>query len=114
MGKLSPTEGNFFKNIPDANENEIFEPLIKTKNVVVERITSLGQRSNEWYDQEEAEFCSVLQGYAELLFEGESKARPMIPGSWIFIPPHAKHKVTVTTDTVETIWIAMKWREESN
>ena len=48
---------NIFESIPDDLEKEIFEQLVNSEHVKIERIVSKGHRSAEsgWYDQEENE-----------------------------------------------------------
>lgn len=102
--------GNFFENIPEKGKDEVFDELVKDENVLVERIVSEGHISSEWYDQEENEFCSILRGAADLLFEGKEHPVRMNPGAWVLIPAHAKHKVTWTAPNEPTVWIAVKWK----
>lgn len=109
--KPQPIFSNFFENLPQGEPHEVFEALAKTDNLVIERIVSEGHTSAEWYDQSETEFCCVLRGAAELLFEGSDSPVRMLPGAWVIIPPHARHKVTWTHDSMQTVWIAVKWRE---
>lgn len=111
MAIRKPIFSNFFTNLPAKGGDEVTEVIAKTNNLIIERIISDGHTSNEWYDQQETEFCAVLHGAADLLFEGEEKAVRMEPGTWVIIPAHARHKVTWTHNNTHTIWIAVKWRE---
>ena len=56
---------NIFSNIPAELANEIFEDILITEKLRVERIVSKGQTSPEtgWYDQDENEWLIVLSGY---------------------------------------------------
>ena len=49
-----PMPGNLFTNIPGALPAEVFETLLATDALRIERIVSLGHASPEgyWYDQE--------------------------------------------------------------
>ena len=55
---------NILKDIPDSIPKEIFETIIKTHNVKIERIISKGQSSPAgfWYDQDMNEWVLVLKG----------------------------------------------------
>lgn len=88
--------------------NEIFETIVSTKNVKIERIISFGQTSPDgfWYDQNEHEWVLLLKGYAKLEFEG-NKVVELKPGDFINIPAHQKHRVAYTSTFEETIWLAV-------
>lgn len=105
-----PVFSSFFDNVPIGASEEEFKVIAESNGMVIERIVSHGHTSSEWYDQEEAEFCSVLRGAADLLIEGEAEARRMNPGDWAVIPAHVKHKVTWTSEAEPTIWVAVKWK----
>lgn len=106
-----PIFSSFFDNVPLGASEEEFKVIAESNGMVIERIVSHGHTSSEWYDQEETEFCSVLRGSADLLFDGETKATRMNPGDWVIIPPHAKHRVTWTPESEPTIWVAVKWKK---
>lgn len=108
--KSRPTFSNFFDNVPIGASEEEIKILAESNGMVIERIVSHGHTSSKWYDQEETEFCSVLRGAADLLFEGDKIAARMNAGDWVIIPAHAKHKVTWTSESEPTIWIAVKWK----
>lgn len=111
MAPSKPVFSNFFDNVPLGSKEEAFDVLVKNEKCTVERIVSEGQTSADWYDQDETEFCCVLRGAADLLFEGSERPVRMNPGAWVLIPAHAKHKVTWTSDSEPTIWMAVKWKE---
>jgi len=102
-------ECNLF-NIPSIATKELFDTLAKTPNTRIERIVSYGQTSPEgfWYDQDEDEWVAVIEGTAELLFEGEDTSRRLGKGDTLFIPAHAKHRVARTANP--TIWLAVFMR----
>lgn len=106
--KLKPN--NIYASIPDGSGKEIFEDLLKTNKVIIERIISTGQRSPEsgWYDQESNEWVLVLKGNATLAFE-DQKSIDLNEGDYINIPSHTKHKVTWTDPDRETIWLAIHY-----
>lgn len=86
--------------------------LGRGQGVRVERIVSRGQVSPPgfWYDQEESELVVVIQGGARLLVEGEPEEVTLGPGDWLELAAHARHRVTWTDPTTDTIWLAVFYR----
>jgi len=103
---------NIFENIPDHIPEELFQEILKTENIKVERIVSKGHSSpdNYWYDQEENEWVILLKGSAGLLFEGDEKAVRLKSGDYINIPSHTKHRVEWTDPDMETVWLAIHYK----
>ncbi len=101
--------GNLLTPVPFNAHNELFELLIQSKNVKIERIISSGQTSPEdfWYDQENDEFVVILSGEARISIEYESTERHLYPGDFIHIPAHVRHRVTYTDPKGETVWLAV-------
>lgn len=99
---------NLFNALPDATRNEIFEPLLQTENILLERIVSMGQATpeGEWYDQERDEWVVLLKGSAGLLIEGE-EVMTLDPGDHVFLPAHCRHRVEWTANDEVTIWLAL-------
>ena len=100
------------KNIFDirgmgAGGGEIFEALIKTPGLLVERIISKGQitPTGEWYDQEADEWVVLLTGRSRLRFDDE--VVEMYAGDYLFIPSHRKHRVEFTSSDPACIWLAI-------
>jgi cupin 2 domain-containing protein len=50
----------------------------------------------------------VLQGAARLAFEDQ--VVELVPGDWINIPAHQKHRVEWTSPDEPTVWLAMFYR----
>jgi cupin 2 domain-containing protein len=103
---------NIFKNVPDHIPEEIFQEILKTKAFRVERIISKGHSSENgyWYDQEENEWIILLKGSAKLLFEDDDQAVVLRAGDYISIPPHLKHRVEWTDPGIETVWLAIHYK----
>ena len=98
---------NILAELPDALKREVGETLLKYENSRIERIVSHGQASPDgfWYDQEEGEWVLLLKGSAIITFEdGELE---LSPGDYIFIPPHARHRVKYTPPDQDTVWICV-------
>jgi len=102
---------NVFLEIPDDLPSELFDRLIETNLVVIERIVSAGHASAEgfWYDQERSEWVLVLRGSAGLRFEDADEVVVLNPGDWINIPAHKKHRVEWTDPDKKTIWLAIHY-----
>ena len=102
---------NIFENIPDHIPEELFNEILKTKNIKVERIVSKGHSSgiSSWYDQEENEWVFLLKGSAGLLFKGDEKVIVLKPGDYINIPSHTKHRVEWTDPNMVTVWLAIHY-----
>lgn len=104
-----PIPSNVFTSLPQHLPDELTETLLQAANVRIERIVSHGQASPEgfWYDQSQPEFALLLKGAARLTFEDETVE--MIPGSFINIPAHRRHRVEWTTPDEPTIWLAIHY-----
>ena len=101
---------NIFELLPEEIDAEIFEILIESGNMKVERIISKGHVSplNGWYDQDQAEWVMILQGEAIVSIE-EDKDYHLISGSYLNIPAHTRHRVKWTIPDIETIWLAIHY-----
>ena len=88
---------------------ELFERLIETPGLLVERIVSTGQITpeGEWFDQGRDEFVLLVSGGARLRIENETDDRELAPGDWLLLPAHCRHRVTWTQAEPPTIWLAV-------
>ena len=102
---------NLFAALPPNIERELFEDLVTTDQVRIERILSKGQTSppEGWFDQDENEWVMVLQGAGTILFD-DGIEHCLHAGDWITIPAHQRHRVTWTDPTVVTIWLAVFYK----
>jgi len=100
--------GNIFSSIPESLETEVFEELLRSENLRIERILSKGQSSPEtgWYDQAENEWVIVLEGVGTIVFADGTEVK-LERGDYIHIPSHEKHKVTWTDPENVTVWLAI-------
>lgn len=101
-------DGNIFEGIPEALDAEVFEDIVRSPRVRIERILSQGQTSPEtgWYDQDENEWVAVLRGRGRLLFQNGGEVE-LGDGDYVHIPAHTKHKVVWTDHASVTIWLAV-------
>lgn len=99
---------NLFELPNTLNKEELFETLLKNKNLTVERIISAGQTSpaDFYYNQPQDEWVLVLQGEAILSFE-HSVSKTLIAGDCLLLPAHQKHRVDYTSSTPPCIWLAI-------
>ena len=98
---------NLFADLPSNLAEEVFETLLGTNNLRIERIVSLGHASppDFWYDQEQHEWVLIIQGAAGLRIENE--AVEMKAGDFMNIPAHTRHRVDWTTPDFATIWLVV-------
>ena len=103
---------NIYGEIPSAENEEIFEPLLEREGFRLERIVSHGHAtpSGQWYDQETDEWVLLVTGSAGLRFEGHAEVRNIGPGDFLLIPAHSRHRVEWTAPGEPTIWIALHFR----
>jgi cupin 2 domain-containing protein len=101
---------NLFADLSDHQPGELFQTLLTTAGVRIERIVSHGHASPEgfWYDQDQHEWVLLLRGAARLTFEGEP-ALHLAPGSYVHIPAHRRHRVDWTDPTQPTVWLAIHY-----
>ena len=101
---------NIFNEIPKDLQDELFEDIIKTENLKIERIVSYGHVSPEtgWYESEKNEWVIVLKGEAILSFENSDDVK-LSAGDYLNIVAHKKHKVSWTLPNAETIWLAIHY-----
>ncbi|MFM7438469.1 MAG: cupin domain-containing protein [Snowella sp.] len=87
---------------------EVFEILVQTKQVHIERIISSGQATppDHWYDQEQDEWVILLQGQAILSYE-DGREVLLKAGDYLLIAAHEKHRVVETSADPPCIWLAI-------
>ena len=103
---------NIFYKISDAFSDEIFQTLLETETIKIERILSSRQSTppDRWYDQEHNEWVILLKGRARLLLEGDSNPIELHPGDYLNIPAHQRHRVEWTDPNQVTIWLAVHYK----
>ena len=97
-------------SLPKATEKELFEPLLQNDNILIERIVSTGQitPTNEWYEQERAEWVVLLQGEAKILLDNEEgEIVNLQKGDYVFIESMRKHRVVFTSLDEACVWLAI-------
>jgi len=104
----APEISNLFAALPDARRQEVFDDLLRTDNVRIERIVSHGQTSpgEGWYDQDEHEWVIVLRGCGRVGFD-DGREVTLQAGDHLHIPAHVRHRVTYTDPDQPTVWLAV-------
>jgi cupin 2 domain-containing protein len=103
---------NIFADLPaDAAEEQLTD-LLARPGLRIERIVSTGQASPPgfWYDQAHDEWVILLRGGAGLAIDGEAEMR-LVPGDYVFLPAHKRHRVTWTDVSAPTVWLAVHMGE---
>ncbi len=87
---------------------EVFEILVQTEQLRIERIISTGQATppDQWYDQEQDEWVILLQGQAIISYEDGRKVL-LTAGDYLLITAHEKHRVEQTSADPPCIWLAI-------
>ena len=94
-------------NLPPTHK-EIFEDILRTPDLLIERIISSGQATppGEWYDQDRDEWVILVSGNAVIRFE-TGAAIDLGAGDHLLIPAHCRHRVEKTTSEPPCYWIAV-------
>ena len=102
---------NLFANIPVDVPEELFHEITNTDAIRIERIISDGRTTPQgnWYDQEEHEWVLVLKGCGVIEF-ADGRTVTLNTGDYLTIPAHDKHRVASTSDSEQTIWLAIFYR----
>lgn len=108
MNMERPDSGNLFAGIPARLDAEAFGLLYLGPGVRIERILSRGQSTpaGTWYDQPGDEWVALLAGHAELEFDDGSR-RALLPGDWLLLPAHCRHRVATTSTEPAAVWLAV-------
>lgn len=105
---MSISISNIFELVPADISDELFENIVSSASMRIERIISKGHASpaSGWYDQDEHEWVIVLKGEAKIEIENQALVH-LVSGSYLNIPAHTRHKVSWTAPDTETIWLAI-------
>ena len=95
----------------DEGRGETISPLHEGRQFRLERIVSFGAASepDSWYDQPWPEWVALVRGASELEFEQGRLS--LDAGDYILIPARLKHRVTYTS--IDAVWIAIHFQEQS-
>lgn len=108
---------NLLANLPKDLPTELFEQVLSSRNLRIERIVSTGHCSpaDFWYEQEEHEWIVLLSGAATLTLidshDGERINIELGPADCLNIPAGQKHRVEKTSGTEPTVWLAVFYKD---
>lgn len=85
--------------------------MLSRPGIRIERIVSNGHATplEAPFDQDHDEWVLLLRGSAELWIDGEGE-HDLRPGDHVLIPAHRIHRVTRTSQTEPTVWLAVHFR----
>ena len=117
-GEVEPAragEGNLLAGPCPAPGREESRVLASGAHWRLERIHSCQASSPEgfWYDQDDWEWVTLLQGSARLRFADEAEVRELCRGDSLLISPRRRHRVETTDPAPGSVWLALFWREAS-
>ena len=106
---------NLFSQQNPIARKEIIDVLYHNPNVRIERIVSAGQVSPEgfWYEQEEDEWVTVLQGEGCIQYENGAEV-VLCTGDCILLPAGMRHRVSKTSVEPCCVWLCVFSRKEGN
>jgi cupin 2 domain-containing protein len=106
------TSKSLLAELPARLPDELIQPLVQSEAIRIERIVSAGHSSPPgfWYDQDMHEWVLLVSGKARLRFEGRDEPVEMVPGSYVNIEAHTRHRVEWTEPNVATVWVAVHYR----
>lgn len=96
---------NIFRDATYSDKAETVSELLARPNLRIERITSSGQISDDWYDQDEDEWVILLTGTALLQIDGEKEPARLTAGDYLFLPARLRHKVIYTSE--QCLWLCV-------
>ena len=96
---------NVLSPLPSPNTGEVFDELLRCRNLRVERIVSSPTPEPTLYDQPQDEWVLLLQGAASLEIADERVE--LGAGDHLLIPAHTPHRVLATSAEPRCVWLAV-------
>ena len=108
---LSTTSDHLTEGSCPAEGTEISSTLVETATFRLLRIHSCRASSPKgfWYDQQEHEWLTLMQGSARLQFEAENQVIELNRGDTLWITPGRRHRLVDSDPAPGTIWLALFW-----
>jgi len=100
-----PHMGNLFSPLPEPEEGEVFDELLRVGGTRIERIVSSDRPEPELYDQDGDEWVCLLQGEAELQVGSETLT--LRGGDYLHLPARTPHRVLKTSHDPVCVWLAV-------
>lgn len=106
---------NLLNELPEDLHHEVFETILQTGDIHLQRIISKGHVTpeGEWYDQNKNEWLTLLTGSATILF-ADGQEITLKPGDQLVIPAHRRHRVSKTAEKHATIWLALHYSPQKD
>ncbi len=100
--------GNLYQHIPVNFPEEIVDCVAGSQSVRIERIVSRGHASPDgfWYDVPQREWVMLVSGSAQLRF-ADGRLLDLKAGDYVEIDAHERHRVESTSQTEDSIWLAV-------
>jgi cupin 2 domain-containing protein len=101
--------GNLFDLAGVSLDEEVFQTLVDKSGFHLQRIVSHGQATpaDQWYDQDQDEWVVLLAGNATLRFADPDETVQLLPGDFVAIFAHRRHRVESTASDQPTVWLAL-------
>ncbi len=108
-----PGDTNLLGGACPSPGEEVTTVLLEQAPWRLERIHSCEASSPTgfWYDQRDHEWVLLLQGSAQIAFEGDGQVRQLCRGDSLLIPAHCRHRVVSTDPAPGSVWLALFWQE---
>ena len=108
---MNSSSGNFYEipiDLPP--DHELFQSVISSKDLSIERIISTGQKTpdGQWLEQDKNEWVILLQGESGIEFS-DGLVRELCKGDYLLIPGNTKHRVVRTSHEPPCIWLAVHY-----
>lgn len=102
---------NLLASLPTSLLDERVDLVAPAGSARIERIVSTGHASPPgfWYDQDEAEWVTVLQGAGRIEYD-DGAVDELTAGDHVYIPAHRRHRVAWTAPHTPTVWLAVFYR----
>ena len=99
---------NLLSDLPLAGPEESLISILERPGLRIERIVSQGHvtPADRTYQQAEDEWVMVVEGAARLWLEGTGEVE-LGRGDHLLIPAGVRHRVTWTTPSEPTVWLAV-------
>lgn len=96
---------NLLTDIVYPTTGEVFDELLRCRNLRIERIVSSPTPEPTLYDQPRDEWVLLVQGTAAL--EISDKQVELRAGDHLFIPARTPHRVIATSAEPRCVWLAV-------
>lgn len=95
----------------DLSEGESVQELFAGKGFRLERVVSKGHVTpkGQWCQEPFDKWVAVIEGQGEIMYEDMS-VDLLCSGDYVLIPAHTRHRVTMTSQSPECVWLSVTGR----